>query len=159
MVGHAADSRLPLADNLGLQQDPEPVTPDQVITARYLLRWSRVRLASRSDVPVSMLTAFEQKKRPMPADMLDAVRTTLEAAGIEFTEDLQPEMRPQISTTANAIELDRLSAKVAAQHVEVVRLTEENLFNALLEAQDNLSDLKLELRATTMRNAYRMKKS
>jgi len=76
--------------------------PDQVKAARALLGWSLDRLAARSGTSVPMVTAFEQtgrvvfsngRSRALPVDAVAAVRTALEAAGIEFTNGDAPVVR------------------------------------------------------------------
>ncbi len=78
------------------------MTPYQVKAARSLLGWSLDRLAARSGTSVPMVTAFEQtgrvvssngRGRALPVDAVAAVRTTLEAAGVEFTDDAAPGVR------------------------------------------------------------------
>ncbi len=78
------------------------MTPAQVRAARGLLGWSIDRLSSRSGTSVSMVRAFEQtgrvvssngRSRALPVDAVAAVRTTLEAAGVEFTDDAAPGVR------------------------------------------------------------------
>jgi len=78
------------------------MTPDQVKTARALLGWSLDRLAARSGTSVPMVTAFEQtgrvvfsngRSRALPVDAVAAVRTALEAAGVEFTDGDAPGVR------------------------------------------------------------------
>ena len=71
------------------------MTPDQLKAARALLGWSFVRVAARSGTSVQLVRTFEKTGRivsmnipgrPMPIDAVAAVRTTLEAAGVEFTD-------------------------------------------------------------------------
>ena len=76
-----------------------PMTPDQVKAARVLLGWGLKRLAARSGTSIQMGTVFEQTGRVMslnsrfqtvPTDAVAAIRTALEAAGVEFTNDNEP---------------------------------------------------------------------
>ena len=71
------------------------MTPDQLKAAGVLLGWSFVRVAARSGTSVQLVRTFEKTGRivsmnipgrPMPIDAIAAVRTTLEAAGVEFTD-------------------------------------------------------------------------
>jgi len=75
------------------------VTPDQLKAARALLGWSVVRVAAWSGTSAQMVSTFEKTGRiasmnipgrPVPVDAVAAVRTTLEAAGIEFTNGDAP---------------------------------------------------------------------
>ena len=78
------------------------MTPGQMKAARLLLGWSAKRLAARSGTSAAMVTVFEQTGRLMslnsrfrtvPVDAVDAIRTTLEAAGVEFTDGDAPGVR------------------------------------------------------------------
>jgi transcriptional regulator with XRE-family HTH domain len=75
------------------------MTPDQLRTARALLGWGLKRLAARSGTSIQMVTVFEQTGRVMslnsrfrtvPTDAVAAIRTALEAAGVEFTNGDEP---------------------------------------------------------------------
>ena len=76
------------------------VTPDQVKAARVLLGWSVERLGAFSDTSYQMVRTFEQTGRVMTmqrrldlTDPIAAIRATLEAAGIEFTDGDTPGVR------------------------------------------------------------------
>jgi len=78
----------------------EPVTPDQVKAARLLLGWSMSRLGMRSGTSVHTVRSFEQAGRIASmycrtdqVDAVAAIRDTLEAAGIEFTNGDAPGVR------------------------------------------------------------------
>ncbi len=75
------------------------MTPDQMKAARALLGWGLKRLAARSGTSVQMVTVFEQTgrvvslnsiSRTVPVDVVAAVRTALEQAGVVFTNGDQP---------------------------------------------------------------------
>ncbi len=81
----------------GAAAETGPMTPDQVKAARTLLGWSRTRLSTRSRTSIHMVRTFERTGRvtPLyirerPTDPVAAVRATLEAAGIEFTNGDPP---------------------------------------------------------------------
>ena len=68
--------------------------------ARLLLGWSVDRLSAVSDTSYRMVRTFERtgrvmtvQQRPELTDPLVAVRTTLEEAGVEFTEGDAPGVR------------------------------------------------------------------
>ena len=68
--------------------------------ARALLGWSRTRLSTRSGTSVHMIVTFERtgratplRVRERPTNAVAAVRTTLETAGIEFTDGDTPSVR------------------------------------------------------------------
>ena len=78
------------------------MTPDQVRAARKLLGWSRVKLGFLSDTSIHMVRTFERSGRVISlsgygrteqVDAVAAVRATLEAAGIEFTDEDAPAVR------------------------------------------------------------------
>jgi len=75
------------------------VTPDQLKAARALLGWSFDRLAAQSGTSAQLVSTFEKAGRivpmnipgrPVPTDAVAAIRTTLEAAGVEFTDGDAP---------------------------------------------------------------------
>ena len=70
------------------------LTPAQCEAARGLLGWSRERLGAFSETTASMLEKFERGGRmPQPSrgnpqiDRIAAIRTALEAAGVEFIQE------------------------------------------------------------------------
>ncbi len=76
------------------------MTPDQVKAARALLGWSKLQLGLRSDTSLYVVKTFEQTgrvalvhRRPDLTNPLTAVRATLEAAGVEFTNGDAPGVR------------------------------------------------------------------
>jgi transcriptional regulator with XRE-family HTH domain len=69
------------------------ITGEQVKAARKLLGWSQLDLALRAQIPESSLSAFEQSGR-LPAEArLEAIKQTLEAAGVEFAEGAEPKLK------------------------------------------------------------------
>ncbi len=75
------------------------MTPDQLKAARALLGWSFDRVAARSGTSAQLVSTFEKTGRivsmnvpghPVPIDAVAAVRTILEAAGVEFTNGDEP---------------------------------------------------------------------
>ena len=70
----------------------EAMTPDQLRAARALLGWSQARLGLRSNTSAYVVKKFELTgqvasvyRRPDLTNPLAAIRATLEAAGVEFT--------------------------------------------------------------------------
>jgi transcriptional regulator with XRE-family HTH domain len=61
-------------------------TPEQVKAARQLLGWSVLKLATRVGVSESAVRLFESGVNLALLD-LEAVRTLLESAGVEFIAD------------------------------------------------------------------------
>ena len=62
------------------------ITSDQIRAARALLRWSADDLASASKIGVATIRRFEMQEG-VPSGtvrILDALKSTLEAAGVEF---------------------------------------------------------------------------
>jgi hypothetical protein len=69
------------------------ITPAQCLEARKLLKWSRDRLAPRSEMPAERLRLFEIGQRGLPPEELDAIRRALESGGIEFANGTEPGVR------------------------------------------------------------------
>lgn len=65
----------------------------QVRGARGLLAWTRDKLATESGVPIRTLDRFENEEVAPRAATLAAIRTALEAAGVEFTNGDAPGVR------------------------------------------------------------------
>ena len=62
------------------------MTPKQCKAARILLSWSQEELARRANLSTTTVSQFElENKRTWPRNQ-DAIRQTLEAAGIMFRE-------------------------------------------------------------------------
>jgi ribosome-binding protein aMBF1 (putative translation factor) len=60
------------------------MSPEQVRAGRAWLGWSQSDLAKRANVGLSTLKDFENAKRVPIINNLNAIRTALEAAGIEL---------------------------------------------------------------------------
>ncbi|PZX11856.1 helix-turn-helix protein [Palleronia aestuarii] len=63
------------------------MTPQQCKAARAMLGLSQDGLAKRSGVAVSSIIPFEKGQRAPRNATLAAIRTALEAAGVEFIEE------------------------------------------------------------------------
>ncbi|RUX33102.1 XRE family transcriptional regulator [Mesorhizobium sp. M2A.F.Ca.ET.042.01.1.1] len=61
-----------------------PLTPEQVIAARTLLNWPRVRLGAKCDLSEASIREFERGGRVPSAEKLLAMRQVLQAAGVAF---------------------------------------------------------------------------
>ena len=61
--------------------------PAQVRAGRGLLGWSRDQLVAASGVPKRTLVRFEDEEVSPRLPTLTAIRTALEAAGVEFIEE------------------------------------------------------------------------
>src|SRR5579872_6892707 len=69
------------------------LTGEQVTQARELLRWSIVDLAHWSGVGRRVILTFEvERQRPGAADVAK-IKSALERAGVEFTEDEPPRLK------------------------------------------------------------------
>lgn len=64
------------------------ITSEQIMAARGLIRWSRADLAERSGISIPTIKRIEQSKGSAQGRnrTVDAIRQTLEDAGIEFIE-------------------------------------------------------------------------
>ena len=60
------------------------VTPAQSRAARALLDWSQPDLAAAAAHGLSTVVDFERSRRAVPDKTIAAIRTALEAAGVEF---------------------------------------------------------------------------
>ena len=66
------------------------IVPAQSRAGRALLNWSRDKLATSSEVSARTLASFELGNTSPKRRTVDAIRTTLEAAGVEFTNGDAP---------------------------------------------------------------------
>ena len=69
------------------------MTPEQCRAARGLKDWSQSKLAAEAKVGESTVRNFEAGRSIPIANNLDAIRSALEAAGVEFTNGDQPGVR------------------------------------------------------------------
>jgi transcriptional regulator with XRE-family HTH domain len=60
------------------------ISSEQCLGARAMLRLTRDQLAKSSQVAVATLADFETGRRTPHPRTLEAIRATLEAAGVEF---------------------------------------------------------------------------
>ncbi len=60
------------------------ITPAQCRAARALLAWSQGDLEASSGVARKTIADFEREAREPYCRTLDAIRTTMEAVGVEF---------------------------------------------------------------------------
>lgn len=58
--------------------------PAQCRAARGLVNWSQTRLAEEAGVSRATVTSFEAEKRIPIGNNLDAIRSALEVAGVDF---------------------------------------------------------------------------
>src|SRR6267378_2090042 len=61
-----------------------PLSPAQVRAARALLAWSQQELAKQARVAASTVADFERGQRTPVPNNAEAIRTTLERAGVTF---------------------------------------------------------------------------
>lgn len=66
---------------------PEAINAAQLRAARAWLKWTQDELAARSGVSKSAIVAFELARSVPYSETSDALRRTLEAAGIVFLFD------------------------------------------------------------------------
>jgi transcriptional regulator with XRE-family HTH domain len=69
------------------------MTPEQCRAARGLKNWSQSKLAGEARVGDSTVRNFEAGRSSPVANNLSAMRSALEAAGVEFTNGDQPGVR------------------------------------------------------------------
>ncbi|WP_095203408.1 helix-turn-helix domain-containing protein [Mesorhizobium carmichaelinearum] len=63
------------------------LTVEQCRAARGLLDWSQARLGAKAQVSEGTVRDFEKSKRVPAGDMLVAMRSALETAGVAFLSD------------------------------------------------------------------------
>jgi transcriptional regulator with XRE-family HTH domain len=64
--------------------------PGQCRAARGLLNWTQQKLAEVAEVRISAVISFERNWRVATLETIQAMRLTLEAAGVEFTNGDEP---------------------------------------------------------------------
>jgi len=69
------------------------LVPEQCRAARGLLNWTQVDLHRNSEVGLSTIRSFEAGQRNPIRANLAAIKSALEAAGVEFTNGGQPGVR------------------------------------------------------------------
>ena len=69
------------------------MTPAQCRAARALLDLTQTQLAEAAGFGLSTVVDFERLRREVSADAIAAIRSALEAAGVEFTNGDQPGVR------------------------------------------------------------------
>jgi transcriptional regulator with XRE-family HTH domain len=69
------------------------ISPQQSRAARGLLDWSQTELGVRANLSESTIRDFEKGRRVPAINNLTAIRSALEAAGVEFTNGGQPGVR------------------------------------------------------------------
>jgi transcriptional regulator with XRE-family HTH domain len=60
------------------------MTAPQCRAARALLNWSQPQLAQAADLGLSTIVDLERERRKVSERAISAIRTALEAAGVEF---------------------------------------------------------------------------
>lgn len=65
-------------------RNPTTITPDQCRAARALLNWSMEDLAKKAERGTNTIRHFEAGRQEPSQETLDAFRTALERAGVEF---------------------------------------------------------------------------
>ena len=74
--------------------------PAQIRAGRALVNWSQNDLVAASKVAKKTIADFEREARQPYARTLAAIRTALEAAGVEFTNGDAPGVRLRPAGTA-----------------------------------------------------------
>jgi transcriptional regulator with XRE-family HTH domain len=69
------------------------MTPAQCRAARALLDYNQADLASKASLGLSTVVDFERSRRAVSVDAVAAMRSALEAAGVEFTNGDRPGVR------------------------------------------------------------------
>ncbi len=69
------------------------MTPAQCRAARALIEITQKGLAEAAGLGLSTIVDFERLRRTVSEDVIFAIRSALEAAGVEFTNGDQPGVR------------------------------------------------------------------
>jgi transcriptional regulator with XRE-family HTH domain len=80
------------------------ISPQQSRAARGLLDWSQTQLGVRANLSESTIRDFEKGRRVPAINNLTAIRSALEAAGVEFTNGDQPGVRMKSPSGATRTE-------------------------------------------------------
>jgi hypothetical protein len=82
------------------------ITSEQVRAARALIRWEQRNLAEASKVSLPSIKRLETTPGPLSAQprTVDAIRTALEAAGVEFTNGGEPGVKLKKTTKTFSID-------------------------------------------------------
>jgi transcriptional regulator with XRE-family HTH domain len=76
------------------------ITPAESKAARKLLGWSQHDLATKLLIGQNSISAFERRERLSPMLDFAKLRAIFEAAGIEFTNGAEPEVKLKAKPTA-----------------------------------------------------------
>lgn len=76
-----------------MSQDARPITKAQFRAARALLDWSRSKLGEKAGYSLATVQRVEKGGAFVSDDVLNKLKTTLEAAGVEFTNGEAPGVR------------------------------------------------------------------
>jgi len=89
------------------------ITGAQIRQARALLGWGASRLADRSKLPTSTIQRAESMdgEPPVTQAHAKAIRKTLEAAGVEFTNGHEPGVKLRRLAAEGGIPPDQLNAE------------------------------------------------
>lgn len=60
------------------------ISPSQCRAARGLLKWTQPKLAEQSGIGLSTINRYENETRPLRETAILRIKSTLEAAGVEF---------------------------------------------------------------------------
>ena len=60
------------------------ISPSQCRAARGLLKWTQPKLAEESGIGLSTINRYENETRPLRESAVMRIKSTLEAAGVEF---------------------------------------------------------------------------
>lgn len=60
------------------------ISPSQCRAARGLLKWTQPKLAEESGIGLSTINRYENETRPLRESAVLRIKSTLEAAGVEF---------------------------------------------------------------------------
>lgn len=81
-----------------MSQDATSITKAQFRAARALLDWSRSQLGEKAGYSLATIQRVEKGGAFVSEDVLEQLKATLEAAGVEFTNGDAPGVRLRAKT-------------------------------------------------------------
>jgi transcriptional regulator with XRE-family HTH domain len=106
------------------------MTPAQCRAGRALLDWTQPKLAGAACLGLSTIVDFERGRRALSIPAVAAIQTTLESAGIEFTNGDQPGVKLRKATMKRPNEGERAETakKYAREWTEYCKANESMAF-------------------------------
>jgi len=109
----------------------DAISAPQIRAGRAIIGWTQERLAVESGLPKRTIARIELEEGMPRSSTLDAIRSALEAGGVEFTNGDAPGVRSRIARNAS---IEREAAKQQRDHelgvCELPRASAQNIPSA-----------------------------